>query len=130
MMTIYLWHLTSLSLIAAAGIFVFDGAFFSIEPGTALWWVTRPVFDVVLAAGLAILVMIFGRFEIDINTTFRPMSRRFVTIGLVATIVALSGTAFAGLVTGGGSMNWWIPIITIVAAALIGAYPRGWTRRQ
>jgi hypothetical protein len=130
MMTIYLWHLTSLSLIAAAGIFVFDGAFFSIEPGTTLWWVTRPVFDVVLAAGLAILVMIFGRFEIDINTTFRPMSRRFVTIGLVATIVALSGTAFAGLVTRGGSMNWWIPIITIVAAALIGAYPRGWTRRQ
>jgi hypothetical protein len=130
MMTIYLWHLTSLSLVTAVGIFGFDGVFFSIEPGTALWWLTRPLFDLVLAAGLAVLVVIFGRFEIDINTTFRPMSRRFVTIGLVATILALSGTAFAGIVTRDGTINWWIPVTTIVAAGLIGAYPSGWRRNR
>ncbi|MCL1600732.1 MAG: acyltransferase [Actinomycetia bacterium] len=128
MMTIYLWHLTSLSLITAAGIFAFDGVFFSIEPGTALWWITRPLFDLVLAAGLAILIAIFGRFEIDINTSFRPMSRRFVTIGLVTTIVALTGTAFAGIVTREGTINWWIPITAIVAAGLIGAYRASWSR--
>jgi hypothetical protein len=127
-MTIYLWHLTSLSLVTAVGIYVFDGAFFSIEPGTALWWLTRPLFDLVLAAGLAVLIMIFGRFEIDINTSFRPMSRRFVTIGLVAAVVALAGTAFAGIVTRDGAINWWIPTTTIVAAALIGAYPQSWSR--
>jgi hypothetical protein len=130
MMTIYLWHLTSLSLITAIGIFAFDGVFFSIEPGTSLWWITRPVFDVVLAAGLALLIAIFGRFEIDINTTFRPMSRRFVTIGLVTTIVALIGTAFAGIVTREGAINWWIPIAAIVAAGLIGAYPASWNRNR
>ncbi len=130
MMTIYLWHLTSLSLITAAGIFAFDGVFFSIEPGTALWWITRPLFDLVLAAGLAILIVIFGRFEIDINTSFRPMSRRFVTIGLVTTIVALSGTAFAGIVTRDATINWWIPVTALVAAGLIGAYPRSWNRTR
>jgi len=130
MMTIYLWHLTSLSLITATGIFAFDGVFFSIEPGVALWWLTRPLFDLVLAAGLAILVAIFGRFEIDINTTFRPMSRRFVTIGLVTTIVALTGTAFAGIVTREAAINWWIPITAIVAAGLIGAYPASWNRNR
>jgi hypothetical protein len=130
MMTIYLWHLTSLSLITAIGIFAFKGVFFSIEPGTALWWITRPLFDLVLASGLAILIAIFGRFEIDINTTFRPMSRRFVTIGLVTTIVALTGTAFAGIVTQEGTINWWIPITAIVAAALLGAYPASWNRNS
>jgi len=130
MMTIYLWHLTSLSLITATGIFAFDGVFFSIEPGVALWWLTRPLFDLVLAAGLAILIAIFGRFEIDINTTFRPMSRRFVTIGLVTTIVALTGTAFAGIVTREAAINWWIPITAIVAAGLIGAYPASWNRNR
>jgi hypothetical protein len=130
MMTIYLWHLTSLSLITAIGIFAFNGVFFSIEPGTALWWMTRPAFDLVLAAGLAILIAIFGRFETDINTTFRPMSRRFVTIGLVTTIVALTGTAFVGIVTREGAINWWIPIAAIVAAGLIGAYPASWNRNR
>jgi hypothetical protein len=128
MMTIYLWHLTSLSLVTAVGIFALDGVFFSIEPGTALWWTTRPLFDLVLAAGLAILIAIFGRFEIDINTSFQPMSRRFVTIGLVTTIIALTGTAFAGIVTRDGTINWWIPITAIVAAGLIGAYPASWSR--
>jgi hypothetical protein len=127
-MTIYLWHLTSLSLITAAGIFAFDGVFFSIEPGTAVWWLTRPLFDLVLAAGLAVLIAIYGRFEIDINTSFRPMSRRFVTIGLVATVIALSGTAFAGIVTRDATINWWIPVAAVVAAALIGAYPGSWSR--
>ena len=130
MMTIYLWHLTSLSLVTAVGIFAFDGVFFSIGPGTALWWITRPLFDLVLAAGLAILIAIFGRFEIDINTSFRPMSRRFVTIGLVSTIVALTGTAFAGVVTRDATINWWIPIAAIIAAALIGAYPASWSRNR
>jgi hypothetical protein len=130
MMTIYLWHLTSLSLITAVGIFAFDGVFFSIEPGTVLWWMTRPIFDVVLAAGLAVLIAIFGRFEIDINASFQPMSRRFVTIGLVTTIVALSGTAFAGIVTREGTINWWIPVTAIVAAGLIGAYPGSWSRNR
>jgi hypothetical protein len=128
LMTIYLWHLTSLSLITAAGIFAFDGVFFSIEPGTAVWWLTRPLFDLVLAAGLAVLIAIYGRFEIDINTSFRPMSRRFVTIGLVATVIALSGTAFAGIVTRDATINWWIPVAAVVAAALIGAYPGSWSR--
>lgn len=130
MMTIYLWHLTSLSLATAIGIFAFDGVFFAIEPGTALWWMTRPLFDLVLATGLAILMAIFGRFEIDINTSFRPMSRRFVTIGLVATIVALTGTAFAGIVTRDATINWWIPITAIVAAGLIGAYPASWNQNR
>lgn len=130
MMTIYLWHLTSLSLVTAVGIFAFDGVFFSIEPGTALWWMTRPLFDLVLLTGLAILIVIYGRFETDINTSFRPMSRRFVTIGLVTTIVALAGTAFAGIITRDGAINWWVPATTIVAAALIGAYPQSWSRRH
>ncbi|MCL1599880.1 MAG: acyltransferase, partial [Actinomycetia bacterium] len=79
MMTIYLWHLTSLSLLTALGMFTFDGIALSLEPGTAVWWVTRPVFDIVLGTATALLILLFGRFEIDVNTTYRDMSRLFVT---------------------------------------------------
>jgi len=128
MMTIYLWHLTSLSLLTALGMFTFNGVAFSLEPGTALWWATRPVFDLVLAAATALLIVLFGRFEIDVNTKIPHMSRVVVTFGLVLSVVALSATAFIGLVTRTADVNWWIPAVTIVAAAVVGAYPRSWRR--
>ncbi len=41
-MTIYLWHLSAMSLVAAAGLLSFDGSAFKIEPGTVAWWATGP----------------------------------------------------------------------------------------
>jgi len=129
MMPTYLWHLTSLSLMTALGMFTLNGVAFSLEPGTTLWWATCPVFDIVLATATLVLIALFGRFEIDVNSTYRNMSRLVVTVGLVLTIVVLSATAFIGLVTRAAGENWWIPILAIIAAASIGVYhPRGWSR--
>ncbi|MGI9667222.1 MAG: acyltransferase family protein [Acidimicrobiia bacterium] len=128
MMTIYVWHLTALSLVIAAGLFTFDGVLFSLEPGTTVWWLTRPLFYLVLLLALAVLVAVFGRFERDIDTTptTRPMA--IVLLGMAATVVALSATAFVYLVDKEATITWWIPVLTVVAAAVMQAYPASWKR--
>ncbi|MGI9585473.1 MAG: acyltransferase family protein [Acidimicrobiia bacterium] len=129
MMTIYVWHLTALSLVLAVGIFSFAGAAFSFEPGTAAWWLTRPVFYVVLIAATAALVAAFGIFEHDIDKSedHRPMP--VVALGMVATIVALSAVAFVHLVNREADINWWIPVVAVFAAWMMSAYPASWRSR-
>lgn len=128
MMTIYVWHLTSLSLTIAVGIFTFDGVAFSLEPGTATWWLTRPFFYVILIGVTLGFVAIFGRFEHDIDTSAHDRPMGVVLLGMAGTIVALSATAFVYLIDRGANITWWIPAVTIAAAALIGAYPASWNR--
>lgn len=130
MMTIYVWHLTSLSLTIAVGIFSFDGIAFSLEPGTALWWLTRPVFYVVLIAVTLVFVAVFGLFEHDIDTSAHDRPMPVVLAGMVLTIVALSATAFVYLVDRDANITWWIPAVSLVAAGLIGAYPASWNPRR
>ncbi len=47
-MTIYLWHMTVL-LLVLAGTWLADGFGLGVTPGTADWWLTRPVWLAVLA---------------------------------------------------------------------------------
>ena len=61
-MTLYLWHLTAMVVLIAAGIGL-NGFGFGIEPVTALWWVTRPVWVAALIAVTVLLAALFGRFE-------------------------------------------------------------------
>lgn len=129
-MTIYVWHLTALSLLLAVGIFTFDGVAFSVEPGTAAWWLTRPVFYAVLIVVTGVIVIAFAVFEQDIDTTQHSRPMWMVTAGMTATIAALASTAFIHLVERDASINWWIPILTIVAAIVMSSYPAGWRRRK
>jgi len=129
MMTIYVWHLTALSLSLAVGIFTLDGAAFSIEPGTAAWWLTRPIFYLVLAIVTGLLVMVFARFEQDIDATTHNRPMILVMIAMTATITALAATAFIHLVESDASINWWIPALAVAAAIGMHAYPAGWRRQ-
>jgi hypothetical protein len=127
-MTIYVWHLTALSLSLAVGIFTLDGVAFSIEPGTAVWWMTRPIFYLVLAIATGVLVVVFARFEQDIDTSTHNRPMVFVVIAMTATIAALAATAFIHLVERDATINWWIPLLAVVAAVAMRAYPAGWGR--
>lgn len=59
-MTAFLWHLTALlfTLLAARGLGIALP-----EVGTTVWWLSRPVWFVVLAVPTALLVAIFLRFD-------------------------------------------------------------------
>jgi len=129
MMSIYVWHLTALSLVIAAGIFSFDGVAFSFEPGTPAWWLTRPLFYAVLIAVTGGLVALFGPFEQDIDTDVPHRPMPIVATGMVTCVAALSATAFVYLVDREAGITWWIPIITVIGAAVVRAYPASWNRR-
>ncbi len=61
-MTLFLWHVTVLVLMSVVMI-ALGGMILRIAPGTAAWWLTRPLWILILGAVLLMLVPIFLRFE-------------------------------------------------------------------
>lgn len=65
-MTIYLWHITAYAVVF--GVLAMVG-FPGSAPGSAGWWLERPIWLVGPAAVLALLLVMFSRFE---RPTLRP----------------------------------------------------------
>lgn len=61
-MTVYLWHLTVLVILVALA-WLTGGFGLRIEPATAEWWVTRPLWIAVLYAALLPFALLLARFE-------------------------------------------------------------------
>ena len=61
-MTVFLWHLTVMVLVIGLAHLLSDVGL-NLRPGTWSWWATRPIWIAIYAAGLAIFVPVFGRFE-------------------------------------------------------------------
>lgn len=123
LMTIYLWHLSAMSLVAAAGLFTFDGRAFKIEPGTMWWWVTRPVWILILASATIGLLSIFARYEWRISRAPTPESRRVVAIGLLMIAGSAAAVATVGITTRDAVVQWTVPAAAIAGAAMLGALP-------
>ena len=129
MLTIFVWHLTSLSLVIAASTYLFNGIFLTIEPGTLLWWSTRTMFFVLLIGVTAALHIPFARFEIDIDRRTHHRSMVTVLAAMTAGIVVLGATSYVYLINEGAQIHWWIPIVAILTALVMKAYPASWRRR-
>lgn len=122
-MTLYLWHLTAMSLVAAVFLHVAGGAVFKVEPGTTLWWVTRPLWVGALASVALGLVTLFARFEWRVSRATAPTSRRTVLIGVLLSAGSAAAVANFGIVTPDAVINWSIPIAAVLGAWLLGALP-------
>lgn len=61
-MTLYLWHLTAMVVLIGLGLLA-GGVGFGIEPLSTAWWLTRPLWFVVLVVPTLGLIAIFGRYE-------------------------------------------------------------------
>ena len=129
-MTVYLWHLSAMSLVAAAGLLTFNGEMFRIEPGTTAWWLTRPVWVAILVVITLGLVAVFARFEWRISAAPAPRRRRVVTAGILLTAGSAAGVAFWGITTPDAVINWSIPVAAIIGAAMLGALPSVGKRRK
>jgi hypothetical protein len=129
-MTLYLWHLTALSLVGAIFLNVFDGAVFKVEPGTSLWWLSRPFWLLGLGAVTAGLVAVFARFEWRVPSAPPPRTRRRVLIGVLLTAGSAAAVANFGIVTPDAVINWSIPIAALLGAWLLGALPAVEGRRH
>lgn len=129
LMTIYLWHLSAMSLVAAAGLFAFDGAVFRVEPGTTAWWVSRPLWLGVLVVVTLGLVALFARFEWRISHAPPPRTRRVVTIGMLLIAGSAAAVAGVGITTPDAVIHWSIPGAALLGAAMLGALPERRGRR-
>ena len=123
-MTVYLWHLSAMAIVASAGIFLFDGAAFRIEPGTTAWWLTRPIWIGVLVVFTLALVFVFAPFEWRINQKPAPEHVRRIVAGVLLTAGSAAAVAYYGLVSEDASINWIIPAAAIGGAVMVGAIPR------
>lgn len=61
-MTLYLWHLTAMVVVIGLALLV-DGWGFGIEPLSGTWWLTRPIWFLVLIVPTLGLLLLFGLFE-------------------------------------------------------------------
>jgi surface polysaccharide O-acyltransferase-like enzyme len=61
-MTLYLWHLTAMVIVVGLGLLT-GGWGFGLEPLSAGWWLSRPLWFLVLAVPTVGLIALFGSFE-------------------------------------------------------------------
>ncbi|HWL50208.1 MAG TPA: acyltransferase, partial [Acidimicrobiia bacterium] len=61
-MTLYLWHLTAMVIVVGVSLGV-GGWGLGIEPLSAAWWLTRPIWFLVVGLVTIVMVAVFGRFE-------------------------------------------------------------------
>jgi hypothetical protein len=123
MMTIYLWHLTAMTLVASVFLFAFGGQAFRIEPGTTEWWLTRPVWVGSLVIVTTVLVAVFARFEWRVRDTPPPARTGYVIAGVLLVAGAAAAVSYFGLAATDATVNWIIPIAAFVGAGIMGAYP-------
>jgi hypothetical protein len=82
-MTIFLWHLSAALIAIAALHFV---GFPQPDGGSAMWWLTRPIWLVAAMLPLLALLAMFARFE-------RPRAAQYTAAGRGAPVYAGVGTA-------------------------------------
>jgi hypothetical protein len=127
-MTIFLWHLTAMILVIGLA-FALGGIGITLEPGSGVWWASRPVWIAVLAIALLFFGLLFGRFERS-RTRAHPITAwRLVTgAALVCAglaLLALKGVGGEGLL----GLRVWVLVLPFVGAVLAGVTPVGRTVR-
>ena len=128
-MTVYLWHITVMVVLVAV-LFLAGGPGLGIEPGTAAWWWSRPVWILVLLALLLPVALLLSPVErrsrgadASVPSPFRQVSGATM-IGLAIALLAMYG------IRGGPVAN--IDVIAyallIVGAGISGLLP-GFSRK-
>jgi hypothetical protein len=101
-MTLYLWHLTVMVIIVALA-FLAGGPGLGLEPGSAGWWVTRPLWIGVLYTALLPVTLLLSPLERrtrTVNAAVPPAARLVggaVLICLGVALLALFGFGSAPL---------------------------------
>jgi surface polysaccharide O-acyltransferase-like enzyme len=118
-MTLYLWHLTAMVIVIGLSIAV-GGWGLGIEPLSAEWWLTRPIWFLVVGLVTIAMVAVFGRFESPVEDLrpapawWRPLLAVLgicAGLGLLAAIGIADADGLNGLVLG-------LPIIGVILGGI------------
>lgn len=118
-MTWFLWHLTSMVALSTV-LVALGGLGLGLEPLSGVWWLTRPLWWLVLLAITYGFVLIFGRFESP-QRDDRPAPALWRPIGAgVCVCGGLAVLASVGMVTAGGAVNWVASLLPVVGLVVFG----------
>ncbi len=124
-MTLYLWHVTALVWIVGLSN-AFGGFGLGVRPGSAVWWLTRPLWIAVCAAMLAVCVPVFARFEQHPRNGARVAAPAWQ--GIVGAVGVCAGLAFLALngigARGLPGFHVGAVVLTLVAAGVAMGRPR------
>lgn len=118
-MTIFLWHSTSMMLIIGLGFFAWPQVF-SATPGVFDWWVFRPVWVSIFAIATIPFLIGFNRFERVTASKIQksiPVWRLY--LGCATTCFSLGYLALKGI---GGSSHWIYDAIALLLPFLGAAF--------
>lgn len=112
-MTLYLWHITIMLLFVYV-LWQVGGIGLGLDPGTETWWLTRPIWVLLLFAVLLPFTLALSPVE----RSARPPARQTPGILLVSgAIMICSGIALMAMF---GLGNSTVPLMDACAVALIG----------
>ncbi len=120
-MTIFLWHLTSSTLIIGSALQM-GNVGLAVEPGTGLWWALRPAWIVSYLIGLAMLALAFSRFErggAGVAAAAWRLVGGAVLVGLGLALLALNGVGGDGWF----GLRLWVVAMPFVGALVAGVNP-------
>lgn len=120
-MTLYLWHLTAMVLVIGLSLAA-GGVGLGVEPLTARWWWTRPLWWLVLAVVTLGFIGLFGRFENPVPDPRPAPATWLAVLACVAMCAGLGVMAMFGIVDRGG-LNWWWPLVPVAGLVLTGMVP-------
>lgn len=125
-MTVYLWHLTAFVFVMVAA-WLLGGIGLHLAPGSAEWWLTRPVWFALYILMLLPLIAIFARFEQVRGMPERaaPVPHWRLITGLLLTCAGLAFTAAISIASpmGVAGVRLWVVALPFIGAALIGFGP-------
>jgi hypothetical protein len=126
-MTLYLWHLTAMVIVI--GLSLASGGFgLGAEPLGGVWWLTRPIWFLVLGVVTIGLVAVFGRFETPVSD-LRPAPPWWRPVVAVLGICAGLGLLAAIGIADDDGLNGLVLSLPIIGVVL-GGVSRipGWGR--
>ncbi len=122
--SVYLWHLTAFVLVMLVA-WLLGGIGLEVAPGSASWWLARPVWFALYMAALLPFIMLFARLEQASPKTIDRMPHWRLVIGLLLICFGLAATAAISIASPEGvtGVRLWVVALPFVGAALTGFGP-------
>ncbi|APG63833.1 hypothetical protein LPB140_11685 [Sphingorhabdus lutea] len=120
-MTIYLWHLTAF-VVVMIGAWLLNGLGLHVEPGSAAWWMTRPIWFTLYIIATLPLIILFARYEqMRTDDSRGPVPHWRLMLGLILVCIGLASTAIFSIASplGVTGVRLWIVALPFIGAAIV-----------
>lgn len=125
-MSVYLWHLTAFVLVMVAA-WLLGGIGLHAFPGTAEWWLVRPIWLALYVVLLLPLVGVFHRYERGFGPardgSIVPHWRLLAGLALICLGLAMTAAISIASPLGWTGVRVWVVALPFLGAALVGFGP-------